>query len=255
MKNVQNFGLLAAVVFAVGMVGFNLSDGTFDLNQADSSAMASAGIMGHIEVIHTDSEGNILGYMQTDNAIANKGVNCTMVLLFGAATNVDQCNGAPGTFNVIAVDDTAFQAGTMELTSNRTTNQLRSTGFSPATADSVTITTVADGTVSATVDGVVRLTKVFTSTGAATIFGASLINSTTLEYGLFAYKDFGSSITLANLDQLTVNWDITIAGGGAESPAVAWHGGSRRSPAGSRRPGSPLRLRTRIAARDPCSSR
>ena len=56
MKNAQNFGLLAAVVFAVGMVGFNLSDGTFVLNQADSSAMASAaGIMGHIEVIHTDS--------------------------------------------------------------------------------------------------------------------------------------------------------------------------------------------------------
>ena len=219
MKNIQNFGLLAAVVFAVGMVGFNLSDGTFDLNQADSSAMASAaGIVGHLEVIHTDSEGNILSYLQTDNAITNKGVNCTMVLLFGAATNADQCNGAPsaGSFNVIAVDSAA-QAG-LDLRANKTGNQFRTLGFSPSVADSVTITTAADGNLAGPVNGVVRLTEVFTATGPATVHGASLINSTALnDYGLFAYKDFSGSITLAEFDQLTVNWDITIQGGGTES--------------------------------------
>lgn len=221
MKNIQNFGLLAAVVFAVGMVGFNLSDGTFDLNQADSSAMVSAaGIMGHLEVIHTDSEGNILSYSQGDNAIANKGVNCTMVMLFGAPTSVDQCNGAQtaGSFDIIAVDNTASLAGNMDLTSNATVNQVRTNGFTPVDDSTVSITQVADGTTSAEVDGIVRISKTFTATGTETIFGASLINSTTTSYGLFAYKDFsGGSITLNNLDQLTVNWDITINGGGAES--------------------------------------
>ena len=217
MKNIQNFGLLAAVVFAVGMVGFNLSDGTFDLNQADSSAMLSAaGIVGHLEVIHTDSEGNILSYLQTDNAIANKGVNCTMVLLFGVSTDADHCNGSPGTFDVIAVEGTQTMASNMDLRANKTDNQIRATGFLPATATSITITQAADGATA--VDGTTRLVKTFTATGTIEIFGASLINSTAADnYALFAYKDFGSSINMVIDDQLTVNWDISIQGGGAEA--------------------------------------
>lgn len=222
MNKAQNFGLLASVVFAVGMIGLNLSDGTFVLNQADSSAMASAaGIMGHIEVIHTDSEGNILSYLQTDNSITNKGVNCTMVMLFGAPVDAEQCNGAQtvGSYDIIAVDSADMSAA-LDLNSNKTATQIRTNGFIPVDDATVTITQVADGTTAAEVDGIVRISKTFTATGAQTVFGASLINSTgTTGYGLFAYKDFGTgggSIALNTNDQLTVNWDITINGGGAE---------------------------------------
>ena len=221
MIKAQNFGLLAAVVFAVGMVGFNLSDGTFVLNQADSSAMVStAGMVGHIEVIHADSEGNILSYLQTDNSITNKGVNCTMVMLFGAPVDAEQCNGAQtaGSYDIIAVDNTATLSSTLDLNANKTANQVRANGFIPVDDSVVTITQVADGNTAGEVDGIVRIAKTFTASGTETIFGASLINSTTTSYGLFAYKDFsGGSILLNSADTLTVNWDITINGGGAES--------------------------------------
>jgi len=203
------------------MIGLNLSDGTFVLNQADSSAMASAaGIMGHIEVIHTDSEGNILSYLQTDNSITNKGVNCTMVMLFGAPVDAEQCNGAQtsGAYDIIAVDSADMSAA-LDLNSNKTASQIRVNGFIPVDDSTVTITQVADGTIAAEVDGIARISKTFTATGAQTVFGASLINSTTTSYGLFAYKDFGTgggSIALSTNDQLTVNWDITINGGGVE---------------------------------------
>ena len=66
MKDAKNIGALAAVVFAVGMVGINFSDGTFALqSDVPASTMESGAIMGHIEIIHSDNDGNVLSYQQT----------------------------------------------------------------------------------------------------------------------------------------------------------------------------------------------
>ena len=51
MKNAINIGMLATVVFAVGMVGINFSDGTFVLyNETPTSTMESGSLLGHIEI-------------------------------------------------------------------------------------------------------------------------------------------------------------------------------------------------------------
>lgn len=221
MKKYQSFGFIASVVLSVGLFGFILADGSLSLNQTDSSAMVSAsGLIGHIEVIHTDSEGNIKNYLQTDNGIMHKGVNCTMVRLFGASTAATHCNGAQtNTFNYIGLNSADISTEGTTLASNQTGSPVLTNGLGPAVADSVTITDAActSGT-GCDSTGVVRIAKTFTATGGTTnVFGAMLLNDTN-NYALFAAKDFntgGTSITLNTNDALTVNWDISVVGGGA----------------------------------------
>ena len=219
MKKYQNFGILASVVFAVGMLGLNISDGTIALDQADSPALVSAaGISGHLEAIVTDSEGNIKSYQQTDNGITNNGVNCTMVMLFGAATDADHCRGAQtsGAWKVIGLEDSLLATG-LDFNSNSTLNTVTGNGMDPATG-TATITTAGTGATGGTA-GVVRIANTFACSGACgTITGATLLNGTDANTnGMFAYKDFSSSVALVSGDSLTVNWDLTITGGGVET--------------------------------------
>lgn len=113
MKNATNIGMLATVVFAIGMVGINFSDGTFVLqNETPTSTMEGGSLLGHIEIIHADSEGNILSYQQTDNAIVNDGRNCTAMLLFGtnAGCRSDDAEGL-GKYTVIGVGNGTALSG------------------------------------------------------------------------------------------------------------------------------------------------
>jgi len=207
----QNFGILASVVFAIGMVGFNLSDGTFSTYQESPVMSSSAGMLGHIEAIATDSEGNIKAYIQTDNAITNRGINCTFVTVFGAPTNVDQCSNTTDAFNDIALSGTSI--GAMTLQSNRTSDELSGSGYTAGDADTVSINQVATGTTrSATPE--VTITKAFSVTATDSVFAASLTNSTG---AVFAYKDFGTSVNLSSGDSLTVNWLIQLTGSNTES--------------------------------------
>ncbi len=228
MNKATSFGMLAAIVFAVGMTGINLSDDTFAMHSNTATAnTAGADILGHIELIQTDSEGNILSYQQTDNAIMNEGRNCTATLLFGVndtSANTDKCgafsNGNIGHYRVIAIGN-----GTILSTDNRQTlftSEMNSTsnveGMDRAIG-TATFTASASGTTGDTAD--VRIQKQFTYTGSQagnSIKVAGLFNSTDLASdSLFALKEFPSAVSMNNGDQLTVNWDISIAGSDATS--------------------------------------
>ena len=77
MKNSKNIGMLAAVVFAVGMVGFNLSDGTISLiDDVPLATMEGGMLSGHLEIIHADSDGNILSYQQTGGPTTSPRWRC-----------------------------------------------------------------------------------------------------------------------------------------------------------------------------------
>ncbi|AJW69707.1 hypothetical protein [Nitrosopumilus adriaticus] len=220
MKKYQSFGFIASVVFAVGMMGFNLSDGTFGSNQMDSSAMNSGTmITGHLEAIHTDSDGNILSYIQTDNAITNQGINCAMVELFGipqatldlSGTDTS-CAASPGDFNYIGLY--SADADAVGLNVNATSSIYTDSGLTPLQDTSVTFNTVASGAARAT-DVQVVIDATFTATDDTnSVFGASLLNGTA-NNGIFAFKDFNSAdtaIVLNTNDQLTVNWQISMTG-------------------------------------------
>ena len=213
MRNLNQIGLLTGIALAVGMIGVNIADGTFTVSDKTSDVYQETGMFsGHLEIIHTDADGNILTYLQTDNAIISKGENCAAQDLFGGTAGGTSatstfCPSDPGIFDWIALTDIAA-AGLDDLV---LTGELTAGGLNRAQASSVAATQVAIG---ATTDNITRLSVTFTNTGASQdVTGSGLFNQTTLVgSAIFAQKDFGTSVTLATSDQLTVNWDITTGG-------------------------------------------
>jgi len=218
MKDVKNIGMLTAVVFAIGMVGFNLSDGTFALqSDVPASTMEAGSIMGHMEIIHTDSEGNILSYQQTDNAIVNEGRNCTAVLLFGPLANTSCDDQSPGIYTVVGIGN-----GTKPSVSGLTTQSDLGTEIADnnmARADAVVTVSQVSAATADSDPAVARISAQFTWLGGTTntVNQAGLFNQTTTgpTSGTFALKDFPSDVAMNTNDQLTVNWDITIDGSDA----------------------------------------
>jgi len=212
MIKYQNIGLLASMVFAVGMVGFNLSDGTFSTDNSEISGFSSSGaLLGHLEVIQTDSEGNIKAYQQTDNAVTNRGVNCALVEVFGASVDDDHCPNVGTDYNWISLE--TGDLTTLGIEYNATASASVASGLIPA-AGTATVSTAASGTDTTPSSGTVTITKLFTAGAGDTIRGAALTNSTG---ALFAYKDFlGSDIVLTTGDSLTVNWEMTMGRSGTE---------------------------------------
>jgi len=211
----KNIGMLTAVVFAIGMVGFNLSDGTFALqSDVPASTMEAGSIMGHMEIIHTDSEGNILSYQQTDNAIVNQGRNCTAALLFGYAGN-QVCGGSNiGTFTVVGIGNGTLPSDGAALTTQEDLGT-EITDNNMARADAIVTVSQVSASVATSDPAVARISAQFTWLGATTntVNQAGLFNQTTISGdGTFALKDFPSVVAMNTNDQLTVNWDITIDG-------------------------------------------
>ncbi len=206
--------MLTAVAFAVGMVGVNLADGTITVFDQTSDATIESGMFrGHLEIIQTNADGNIIKYMQTDNAILSKGENCVALALFGGAaggTGATSCPADPGTFTDIGLQTAVMGAATQdilalpsEITSGIGLDRAPGTVASQQTAAGVAGTNI------------VRISNIFTlaSGGPQTVAAAGLFNQTVLAgSAIFAAKDFPSSVILNNLDQLTVNWDITTSG-------------------------------------------
>ena len=202
--------MLAAIAFAVGMTGINLSDGTIALQNTPSSAAEGASILGHIELIQTDREGNILSYQQTDNAIVSEGRSCTAMLLFGPNSECPAGTAAGlGNFTAIAIGNGTLLAA--DTTANSLNSEITGDGLERVFGTLGTYTaTSGSGT-----DAVQRITNQFTYTGSQAnnvISQAGLFNSTSGADTAFALKNFPSNVTMNNGDQLTVNWDITISG-------------------------------------------
>lgn len=216
MKNVKSIGMFAAIAFAVGMTGISLSDGTIALQNTPSSTIDGASILGHIELIQTDKDGNIISYQQTDNAIVSEGRACTAMLLFGANS---ECNATSptnlGTFTAIAVGNGSLLAA--DTTATSLNSEITGDGLARVFGSLGTYTaTSGTGT-----DATQRITNQFTYTGSQAgnvISQAGLFNSTSVGTDTaFALKNFPANVTMNNGDQLTVNWDITISGSDAVS--------------------------------------
>ncbi|MCV0365639.1 MAG: hypothetical protein K5798_00035 [Nitrosopumilus sp.] len=222
MKNATGIGMLAAITFAVGMVGLNFSDGTFDLqSNTVSSYSEGSSILGHIEVIHTDSEGNILSYQQTDNAIVNDGRNCTAMLLFGANSGctAGTADGL-GKYTVIGISN----GSSLAATTANTVLPAEITVGDGLNAVAGTLGTFTNSTANSD-PAVQRISNQFTYDSGASQTGnqinaAGLFNQTATgaDRGVFALKNFPSTVTMNPGDQLTVNWDITIDGSDAVGP-------------------------------------
>jgi len=235
MKQGLNYALFGAVLaISAGLIGAYGLPGFSGVS--DTTGLAAAQMLGHITITHTDADGNILGYQQTDNIIVDTGESCAVKRLFGRSgegvvTPTEtglalscNINMNTGVFDVIAVGngtgsgfvtsgDTALQSEINQTNSLDTGNLER--------ASSGTLSkNYADGT--SGVDAVISAQ--FTNDNGASyiITESGLFNSTdgpidgtednvAATTRLFAHQGF-TGITLDTGESLTVEWTVTIGG-------------------------------------------
>jgi len=184
----------------------------FEIKKDDG--IQRAYLMGHLELIVKDPEGNIKSYSQSDNVIVNNGENCTLKLLFqsvtGAAGN-DVCTGANTVgFRYIGLDEGAGPYGEDDADLD---DPVDSAGLSTPLFTTATWTN-STGT-GGTSDATVALSVTFTNTGASeTVQGAGLFNATaTSTRGMMGHAlASGGAATVDTSDTLTATYTIIFAG-------------------------------------------
>jgi len=195
--------LTAGLIGVLGTSSTPLAIGTSTIDGFQDGT----GMLGHLTLVSTDSDGQITSYQQTDNLITRRGTDCFTHILFeptnvvGGSTN---CSGDPSIFDAIGIGTGSGQSDT----SNALAAETAVSGLVPAADTSVLVTDDPDGTGSTAVVQVL-----FTSAGATTsITEAGIFNSTTTggTTQMMAYRDF-TAISLDSGDSLTVTWTITVA--------------------------------------------
>lgn len=222
--------LVFGAIFAAGLGAVSVNDqaiSAFITPTLQESNSVGITMLGHVEFVVHNSEGNIVQYAQGDNLITTTGSDCIASEIFGGT--LGDC-GNIGTFDFIAIGNGT--GGTVAVGDS----QLHATGgngFSSTGAvhngemarKQATVTPDVTGT-----DTVITLVNsddpfTFTSTNATVIRQSGLYSeggttsSTTGEttaFGtseLLAIQDLSPTVTVTNGDSLTVTWVVTIGSG------------------------------------------
>ena len=201
--------LSAVMIVAVGLIGTNFVTGS-EMTELETfgTNLDSSSVYGHVTLVHSDPDGNILSYVQTDNLVANQGKDCMAELIFGGTAGT-ACPGTAGSkYTTIAL----VNGQTFPATANATgllTVDITASGL--AIGDGVATpseNTAASG--AGYVDGAGSqsdIANTFTAGATQTVDGAALFNAAT--DAVLAGQTF-SSVTLNNLDTLAVTWTITL---------------------------------------------
>ena len=203
--------LSAVMIVAIGLTGANFVTGSGLTDQEKLGAYQDFTVYGHVTVIHSDPDGNILSYAQTDNLVANDGKDCMAALIFGGTAGGGDCTAATDTtFNTIAL----FNGQSFPTTMNATgllTVDLTAVGLAIADGDLLTPAQGVAASGTGYVDGAGGTTTIantFTATTTQAVDGAALFNGTPFD-AVLAGQTF-TSVTLNNLDTLAVTWTITL---------------------------------------------
>jgi len=223
MKTTSMIALIAAIsVVSIGAISMN-SFSAIPLIAASVSP-ESGTIMGHVEYILRDEDGNIKSYIQGDNTVVNKGDDCVISYVFQKAITSDNCAITADGFRHIGISN-----ATTWLIDN--TDTTLADGGSTAVAQSAgglmatRVDTDTVGTASAGSGGTVVI-----STESPFTFTAGTNNTTVTAAGLFdaacianasgqctAYASpqnmFSAqtiSVPVSGGDSLSVTWTITV---------------------------------------------
>lgn len=224
MKTTSMIALIAAIsAVSIGAISMN----GFTVPLAIASNQESGTMMGHVEYILYDADGNIKSYVQGDNSVVDMGDNCVMSYAFNPAEgDSDFCDATTNGFRYIGIGNatatTTSEART--LTNQATTVAGGSPGaeglMAMRTDDTLVFTNSTDG-------GTVVI-----NTPSPFTFTASVNNTTVLSAGLFdapctstagtctAYANPQNmfsvqtiSVPVAGGDSLSVTWTITVGNG------------------------------------------
>src|SRR5713226_1738744 len=204
----KNLAMVLIAVVAVSTGGVLAYTENAQPLQTPTSQKEQPLVLGHIELVAKDSQGNIKAYRQTDNLVVSQGLNSTINKLFGAGLQPNTCGActAPGTFNYVGVGT----GSTVVYTDTITTFSATQRGNH--VLGTVTAINSGGGTgMGAQIVGNWAANRLQNGSGTAAITEAGLLdgfsNSTS---NLYAHQSF-SAINVAAADTLQVTWKITYS--------------------------------------------
>lgn len=236
-KGIAVFAAIAAVAMTtIGLTGVS-AESLMISSIPQSQEMV--GILGHVEYTKMNSDGQITGYLQSDNTVVDDGKDCTSRLLFGTGVDGSNC-GTTTTFQYVAIGN-----GTDGITTpDSDLTSLNFTGGGEECADtsrlgemarklvSPSITTIADAGSGSGTGSIVVLDTTgnafeFEANNVTTVFQSGIFNAqvTTQSLGqcvvagtpgttwnMFAVQELNTStgIDVTAGDSLSVKWTITI---------------------------------------------
>lgn len=217
---------LIAVLSAVSIGTISMNGFTMPLVAASVSPESGA-IMGHVEYILRDADGNIKSYVQGDNLVVNKGDDCVIGYAFqttSASGGSDNCttSGRPG-FQFIGIGNmthTVFANSTTLVGQSTTVASSGTNGIMAVKFDNNTVGTASSngGTVVIATESAftfdannattVRTAGLFdgTCSGVDSTTGACTANATIMN--MFSAQEI--TVAVSSGDSLSVTWTITV---------------------------------------------
>jgi hypothetical protein len=165
-------------------------------------------ILGHLQIVAKDKDGNIKAYRQTDNVVVSNGINETINYLFGTGTQT-VTDATAGNFKYVGVGTsaTAVSYKDLALGSQQSSKQL----------GTVTAITANGGTgMGAQIAATWAAGKLNNNTGSpVNIQEAGLFDNPTnstngAASNMYSHQTF-SAIAINSGDSLSVTWKITFS--------------------------------------------
>jgi len=230
MKTTYVVALIAAIsAVSIGAISMN----GFTVPLAIASASPESGtMMGHVEYIVRDADGNIKSYTQADNMVVNRGDDCSIAYMFQPTSftgGADVCTNANpagfhfigignGTITVDAADTTLLDAGSTQVANSA------SDGLMSVRWDNDTAATASSngGTVVIATPSPFTFSTSGAATNATTVTAAGLFDNTcstqstttgvctanTGAMNMFSAQSI--SVAVSDGDSLSVTWTITV---------------------------------------------
>ncbi|HXW02887.1 MAG TPA: hypothetical protein VD651_01305 [Nitrosarchaeum sp.] len=188
---------IAFVMLSVAVIA---SSGTYAALQNVQATTApvqteSGAVMGHVEVVVTDADGNIKAYRQSDNAILDAGKDAIADEIF--ATALSAATTADFTYIEVDTDGTAAAETQTALIGVATCARVQDTTPTGNSATNGEVSIVIDATFAGSGSGC-----------AATFQEAGLFNASTS--GDMMARNTFTSVTLTTADSLAITWTITL---------------------------------------------
>ena len=225
MKTTSMIALIAVIsAVSMGVISMN---GFSAIPFATASVSPESGVMmGHVEYIVHDADGNIKSYLQDDNQVVNRGDDCVMAYTFNPSDTAgsDNCVSNSNGFRFIGIGNATTTIAATDTTLTNAATTIASSGvpglMSMRTDGTVVFTASSNG---GTVVIATESPFTFSASNATTVHTAGLFDvkcnmgsQACTSYGtnsnMFSVQRLasGSGVGVTAGDSLSVTWTITV---------------------------------------------
>jgi len=108
-KSIAVFAAIAAIAMTtIGLTGVSAES---LMISSIPQTQEGVGILGHVEYTKMNSDGQIIGYFQSDNTVVDAGKDCVANLIFGADLTGSNCGITGGDFIYVAIGNSTAGVG------------------------------------------------------------------------------------------------------------------------------------------------